>query len=58
MIADWPTRPAGFMTCSSAIQPMPINTNTIDSATAACCLRSSCFIRTENRVIAAFSLRL
>src|ERR1700757_3569570 len=58
IIDDCPTRPAGFMTCSSAIQPMPISTKTHESATAACCLRSSCFIRTENLVIAAFNLRL
>jgi len=32
---------------SNAIQPIPMRTKTIDSATAACCLRSSCFIRTE-----------
>lgn len=58
MMLDSPTSPAGFRKCSSAIQPTPIRTNTIDNASAACCLRSSCFIRTENRVIAAFNLRL
>ncbi len=57
-IADRPASPAGFITLSSAIQPHPSSTNTSDSASAACCLRSSWRIRTENRVSAARSLRL
>ncbi len=57
-MSDSPTIPAGLMKCRRAIQPIPIRTNTMDNATAACCLRSSCFIRTENRVIAARSRRL
>src|SRR5271156_2277495 len=35
-----------------------MTTSTIDRATAACCLRSSCFIRTENLAIAARRRRL
>ena len=57
-ISDCPASPAGLRTLSNAIQPHPRMTKTSDSARAACCLRSSCFMRTENRVIAARSRRL
>ena len=46
------------MKCRSAIHPHPSNTKTSDNASAACCFRSSCFIRTENLVIAARNRRL
>ncbi|CNM26323.1 Uncharacterised protein [Mycobacterium tuberculosis] len=50
--------PVGLSTLSSIIHPAAMATNTIDNASAAVCLRSSCFMRTENRVVAARSRRL
>ncbi|COW33937.1 Uncharacterised protein [Mycobacterium tuberculosis] len=58
MIAESPTMPVCLSTLSSIIHPAAMATNTIDNASAAVCLRSSCFMRTENRVVAARSRRL
>ncbi|GAB4919273.1 hypothetical protein MAHJHV28_33530 [Mycobacterium avium subsp. hominissuis] len=58
MIVESPTMPVGFSTFSNIIHPEAMATSTMDSTSAAVCLRSSCFMRTEKRVVAARSRRL